>query len=168
MLGISLSVGCVGLPAQEGVMTANMQRVTSEGVTESVGIVRFRDSSFGLLIEPELRGLQPGPLGAHVHQNPNCGPGQDGTPGGAAGGHYDPNTAGRHLGPYEQGHLGDLPNLMVEQDGTVTLPALAPRVKLSDLQGRSFMIHAGKDAYHEHADHNHGLGGARLYCGVIQ
>jgi len=158
---ILIMVGCSNLPAQEATMSATMQRVTSTGTAETVGTVSFRDSKYGLIIEPDLQGLPPGPLGAHIHQNPNCGVGQDGTPGGAAGGHYDPQDTGQHLGPYNNGHLGDLPNLLVEQDGNVRLPVLAPRVKLADLAGRSFMIHAQKDDYHEHP------GGARLYCGVI-
>jgi Cu-Zn family superoxide dismutase len=153
--------GCSNLSAQEGTMSASLLRVTAQGTAESAGTVSFRDSIYGLIIEPSLQGLPPGPLGAHIHQNPDCGPGQDGTPGGAAGGHYDPQSTGQHLGPYNEGHLGDLPNLLVEQDGSVKLPALAPRLKLADLAGRSLMIHAQKDDYHEHP------GGARLYCGVI-
>jgi Cu-Zn family superoxide dismutase len=149
-------------------MSASIQRVTAQGIAENVGTVAFRDSQHGLLIEPDLKGLPPGPLGIHVHQNPNCGPGADGTPGGAAGSHYDPQNTGRHEGPYGNGHLGDLPNLIVEQSGSVTIPVLAPRVKLADLKGRALMVHAGKDDYHEHAEHNHSAGGGRMYCGVIR
>ena len=164
---LALTVACGGLPAQESGMTATINRVTAQGTAEQVGSVSFRDSEYGLIVEPDLRGLPPGPAGLHVHQNPNCGP-SNGTPGGAAGSHYDPDNAGEHRGPYAEGHLGDLPNLIVEQDGTATLPVLAPRVELSDLEGRALMIHASKDSYHEHADHNHGAGGARAYCGIIR
>ncbi len=160
--GIGLAIGCTGLPAQEATMSATMQRVTATGTEGTVGTVTFRDSEHGLIIEPNLAGLKPGPLGSHVHQNPDCGPGADGTPGGAAGTHIDPNTTGKHQGPYGQGHLGDSPDLAVEQDGTVKLPVLAPRLKLSDLAGKSFMIHAGKDDYNEQH------GGARMLCGIIK
>jgi Cu-Zn family superoxide dismutase len=162
LLGVAITSGCSGLSAQEGVLSATLQRVTSEGMAETVGTVNFRDSVYGLLIEPQLEKLVPGPLGAHIHQNASCSPGQDGTPGGDAGGHYDPAATGQHLGPYAEGHLGDLPNLFVEQDGRVSIPVLAPRLKASDLAGRSLIIHAGKDDYHGQ------LGGARLYCGVIR
>jgi len=161
LAGLMLSSGCSGLSAQEGSLSATMQRVTAEGTAETVGTVLFRDSDYGLIIEPVLKGLPAGPLGAHIHQNPSCAPGQDGTPGGGAGPHYDPENTGVHLGPYQAGHLGDLPNLLVEQDGSVSIAVLAPRVKLSDLSGRSLIIHAGKDDYHEQ------LGGGRMYCGVI-
>ena len=165
---LSLTVACTGLPAQEsGSMSATVNRVTAQGTAERVGTVTFRDSEYGLIAEPDLRGLPPGPAGLHVHQNPSCQP-SGGTPGGAAGSHYDPDNTGVHRGPYAEGHLGDLPNLIVEQDGTASIPVLAPRVELSDLEGRSLMIHAEKDAYHEHGDHAHGAGGARAYCGIIR
>jgi len=162
VFGLVLTSGCANLSAQDAEVSATMQRVTSEGTAETIGTVSFRDSAYGLIIDPALVGLSPGPLGAHIHQNPSCAPGQDGTPGGGAGAHYDPHGTGVHLGPYADGHLGDLPNLFVEQDGSVTIEVLAPRLKLSDLVGRSLIIHAGKDDYNEQ------LGGGRSYCGVIR
>lgn len=161
-MGVALAIGCTGLPAQEATMSAIMNKVTATGTAESVGTVTFRQGEHGLIIEPNLAGLTPGPLGAHVHQNADCGPGADGTPAGAAGTHIDPNTTGKHEGPYGKGHLGDLPNLIVEADGTVKLPALAPRLKLADLAGKSFMIHAGKDDYGQQP------GGGRMLCGLIK
>ena len=87
-------------------------------------------------------------------------------PGLAAGGHYDPANTGKHLGPYAQGHLGDLPALYVDADGTATTPVLAPRLKLEDLAGRSIMIHAGGDNYSD-SPKSLGGGGARVACGTI-
>ncbi len=141
---------------------------TADGsVTASIGTVRFENSDFGLLVVPDLKNLQAGPHAAHIHANPDCSVGTDGGIAGAAGDHYDPNMTGVHAGPYGDGHLGDLPNLIVEADGTVRLPALAPRLTASDVVGRSLMIHAGADRYDAHAAHDHGKGGARMYCGVI-
>lgn len=149
---------------------AMLVRVTSEGTGGPVGLVTFVDTPFGLLVRPFLRGLEPGPHGAHVHENPDCGPETTDAgvvPGGAAGDHYDPAGTGRHAGPYGDGHLGDLPNLVVEQDGTANIPVLAPRLKVADLEGRSLMIHAGADRYEQHGGHGHGKGGRRMYCDVI-
>ena len=161
-LSVVLTIGCAGLTAQETTMSATINKVTATGTAESVGTVTFRQGEHGVIIEPNLAGLTPGPLGAHIHQNPDCGPGADGTPAGAAGSHIDPANAGKHEGPYGAGHLGDTPNLTVEQDGTVSLPTLAPRLKLSDLTGRSFMVHAAKDNYGDQP------GGGRAYCGIIK
>ena len=162
MFGFVLTTGCSGLIAQESGPSATINRLTSQGTAEEVGTVNFRDGQYGLVIEPNLRGLSPGPIGSHVHQNPSCAPGADGGPGIGAGTHYDPMSKGQHGGPYGDGHMGDLPNIIVEQDGTARLPMLAPRLKTSDLAGRSIMVHAGKDNYGDSP------GGGRAYCGVIK
>ncbi len=83
-----------------------------------------------------------------------------------AGGHLGPAKTGRHGEPWGDGHLGDLPGLVVLGDGQATYPVLAPRLTLDDVKRRSLMIHVGGD---NHADHPAPLGGggARLACGVI-
>ena len=154
-------MGCSGLIAQDSGPSATVKRLTSQGTAETVGTVSFRNSQHGLIIEPNLRGLPPGPHGTHVHENPSCAPGSDGAPGIGAGSHYDPMATSKHGGPYGDGQLGDLPNIIVESDGTATLPLLAPRLKIADLTGRSIMVHAGKDNYSDSP------GGGRAYCGVI-
>jgi Cu/Zn superoxide dismutase len=61
---------------------------------------------------------------------------------------------------------GDLPALYVTADGKVTLPVLAPRLRVADIKGRSLMIHAGGDNY---SDIPAMLGGAaRVACGVVK
>lgn len=167
-----LSGAVMAAPAAcAGEAGATIHRATPEGAGETLGRVRFEDGRFGLLVTPDLEGLTAGPHAAHVHENPDCAPGgPDGKPmpAGAAGGHYDPEGTGRHEGPYGEGHLGDLPNLIVEKDGTATIPVLAPRVKVEDIRGRSLMIHAAPDRYAGHGHHMHGKGGMRMYCGVIE
>lgn len=146
------------------------RRVTAEGTAEPVGLVTFVDTPLGMLVRPFLRDLGPGPHGAHVHENADCGPGtaEGGVvPGGAAGGHYDPEGTGRHAGPYGDGHLGDLPNLTVERGGTAHIPVLAPRLTVAELEGRSLIVHAGADRYDQHSGYENGKGGRRLYCDAI-
>jgi Cu-Zn family superoxide dismutase len=144
--------------------------ITAEGVGESIGTVEFRDSSdFGLLIIPKLHGLSPGVHGFHVHQHPDCAPmTKDGQPvaGLSAGGHFDPNGTGRHEGPAGQGHLGDLPALLVAADGGTPMAMFAPRLQVPDLVGRSVIVHAGGDNYSDQPKPLGG-GGARVACGVI-
>ena len=86
----------------------------------------------------------------------------------AAGGHFDPEKTGKHLGPYADGHLGDLPAIYVAEDGTASYPVLAPRLKkISDIEGKALMVHVGGD---NHADRPKPLGGGgdRFACGVIK
>jgi len=168
LLGLVLSVAAGPIYAAN--MTVTMNAVDAKGVGSSVGTVEISSTKFGTVFTPNLKGLTSGAHGFHVHTNPDCGPKEkDGKPvaGLAAGGHYDPGKAGKHAAPWGGGHLGDLPALYVEADGTSTNPVLAPRVKFADLKGRSLMIHAGGD---NHSDHPKPLGGggARVACGVIK
>lgn len=147
-----------------------MNAVDASGVARPIGTVTASQTPYGVLLTPELAGLAPGIHGFHVHENPDCAAKEkDGkmVAALAAGGHYDPGKTNRHEGPYGAGHLGDLPALYVGADGAAAYPVLAPRLKLSDLAGRSLMIHAGGD---NHSDHPAPLGGggARVACGVIK
>jgi len=150
-------------------VTVTMHTLKADGAAFLIGTVAFEDTPNGLKIWPNLSGLAEGQHGFHVHENASCDAGvQDGrpVPGLAAGGHYDPGKTGRHLGPDGAGHLGDLPVLYVDADGNATRTALAPRLKTSDLKGRSIVIHAGGDTYSD-SPAPLGGGGARAACGVV-
>ena len=152
-------------------MTATIHAALKDGVGGKVGRIAFEDSQHGLIITPDLVGLSGGPHGVHVHERADCGSKKMGdviVPAGAAGSHYDPKNTGFHSGPYGDGHLGDLPNIIVEHDGTASIPVLAPRLKVADLKNRSLIIHGGADRYTGHARRHHGKGGMRMYCGVIK
>lgn len=137
---------------------------------KKIGQVVVEDSSFGgVLIQPQLTGLPTGVHGFHIHTMPSCEPMMhDGKMevAGAAGSHLDPKDTKKHEGPYGTGHLGDLPVLVVNADGTANLPTLAPRLKVSDFKGHSLMIHQGGDNYSDTPKPNGG-GGDRIGCGVI-
>lgn len=147
--------------------SATMHAVSADGVGDSIGAIGFQDSTYGLLIHPRLAGMEAGLHGLHVHQNPDCGPGTNDKgetiAAGAAGGHMDPQGTGTHEGPYGDGHLGDLPNLVVLDDGSAGLVLLAPRLTVADLAGRAIVIHAGADDYTDHHP-----GGDRAYCGIVE
>jgi superoxide dismutase, Cu-Zn family len=114
--------------------------------------------------------LSPGLHGFHVHENPSCAPAEkEGRPAAAqsAGGHLNPDKAGKHEGPFHQGHLGDLPALYVDADGRATLEVLAPRIKTAGLHGHALVIHEGGDNYSD-APKELGGGGGRIACGVVK
>lgn len=165
----ALALGLALGTASAGEMTVEMHKVTADGTGESIGTVTLRDSEYGLMVIPELSGLTPGAHGFHIHAKPDCGPGtKDGktVPGLAAGGHFDPKDTGHHEGPVGNGHLGDLPVLLVGPDGTAKLPVFAPRLSTSDVARHSVMIHADGDNYSDDPKPLGG-GGARVACGVI-
>lgn len=157
-------------PAALANVTITMHSVDEKGVGATVGQVIVTESKHGLVFTPNLKGLPPGAHGFHVHQNGSCDSAAKDdqiVPAGAAGGHYDPAGANAHGTPWGKGHLGDLPPLYVQNDGSAIQPVLAPRLKLEDIKGKSLMIHAGGD---NHSDHPAPLGGggARVTCGVIK
>ena len=147
-----------------------MHLVDSEGTGKVIGQVTISETAHGLLFEPDLQKLDSGFHGFHVHQHGSCEPAmKDGsmTAAAAAGGHFDPADAGEHLGPYEEGHLGDLPVLHVNDAGKAEVPVLAPRIKrIEEIAGHALMIHAQGDNYSDEPKPLGG-GGARVACGVI-
>lgn len=161
----------IALPVLAEDLVVQMNLITEQGQGKSIGTVAIsEDPNGGLVFTPQLTGLAPGVHGFHVHQNPDCAAGvKDGkqVAGLAAGGHYDPAGTGKHEGPHGQGHLGDLPALTVKADGKATTAVIAPRLKMTDVKGRTLMVHAGGDNY---SDQPAALGGsgARVACGVIK
>ncbi|GLR09427.1 superoxide dismutase [Cu-Zn] SodC2 [Mixta theicola] len=157
--------------AQAASEEVTLHRVTKEGIGASVGTVKIDETAYGLTFTPNLTQLPPGIHGFHVHANGSCEPATtEGktVPAGAAGGHFDPQNSGKHLSPWGEGHLGDLPALYVSAEGTASNPVLAPRLKkISEISGKALMIHMGGD---NHSDHPQPLGGggARYACGVIK
>lgn len=152
-------------------LTVAVHIIDAGGVGQEIGTIEAKDGPGGLMLTPTLSGLTPGSHGFHVHERPDCGPAEkDGqmTAGLGAGGHLDPQKTGKHAGPLGEGHLGDLPLIEIDQDGRSVSkdPLVAPRLKVADLHGHSFIIHAKGDTY---SDQPAPLGGAgaRVACGIV-
>ncbi len=167
---VAASVFLIGVgPLDAAEVTVSMNAVGASGVGNLLGTIAFMDMPSGLRIQPNLSGLAEGRHGFHVHQNPACGAKEKGgksVAGLAAGGHFDPGKAGNHAGPAGTGHLGDLPVLYVDGKGRANRVSFVSRLKTSDLEGRSIMIHVGGDNYSDQPARLGG-GGARVACGVV-
>jgi Cu-Zn family superoxide dismutase len=120
--------------------------------------------------------LTPGLHAVHIHETGACDPFT------AAKGHFDGNVdpqvnpeanvspgLGNH--PY---HLGDLPNLKVDENRKGSLYALTSRVTLTpgltslfDKDGSAFIIHGLEDQYLPDPPMKDAPGGPRIACGVI-
>ena len=153
-------------------VTVPVNLVSEHGVDKQIGEITITETQYGLLFSPKLTELPPGIHGFHIHQNASCEPGMSNgkkVAAFSAGGHYDPDNTGKHMGPYNSdGHLGDLPALYVNTDGKADYPVLSPRItKLSQLKERSIMIHAGGDN-HSDAPATLGGGGSRVACCIIE
>lgn len=157
--------------AQAAGEKVEMNLVTPEGIGDSVGAVTINETDKGLEFVPDLQTLPPGEHGFHIHAKGSCEPAlKEGKPSAAeaAGGHLDPENTGKHLGPEGAGHLGDLPVLVVNNDGKATQPVTAPRLKKHDeVKGKALMIHVNGDNMSDRPEPLGG-GGARYACGVIE
>ena len=168
-----LAVGCASTETVKNDVavtskTVNVHLVSATGIGQQIGQLRLTDTAKGLSIETNLTALPPGPHGFHIHEKGSCAPAEkDGKMGAAlaAGGHYNPHQLPNHGTPLT-GHMGDLPLLVANTDGTSKTTLLAPRLKLADVQGRAVMIHAGGDNYSDDPKPLGG-GGDRIACGVI-
>lgn len=115
--------------------------------------------------------LAPGLHGVHLHAVGECVP-----PFTSAGGHYDPgpaaNTDPDVNHPY---HMGDLPNLRVDENGNGYLDAVTTRVTVTpgpltlfDADGSAIIIHKNPDQGISGAPKSGVSGGPRIACGVIR
>lgn len=168
---IALFLMAIATSASAQEATTTVYILESNGtIGNSIGTITFKDSKKGLEITTNLTNLPAGEHGFHIHENPSCEAGQkDGktVPGLKAGGHYDPKNTNKHAGPTGDGHLGDLPILVVSKAGNVQTTLYAPRLTVKDIINRSVMIHVGGDNYSDNPAVLGG-GGSRMACGVIK
>jgi|Tabmets5t2r1_1033131.scaffolds.fasta_scaffold01148_3 Cu-Zn family superoxide dismutase len=123
--------------AEEGVAVATLQDASGA----DVGWARFERDGAAVHVKARAYGLPPGFHGFHVHAVGVC----DGAVGFAsAGGHYNP------AGASHAHHAGDLPSLLVKQDGTAELDFRTDGFtvdQLLDLDGSAVIVHAGADNF---------------------
>lgn len=157
------------IPSISNEKIIRINAVTPQGIGAEIGTISLKDSSFGLILTTNLSNLPAGPHGFHIHEKGSCDPAEkDGKMGAAlaAGSHYNPQKFPHH-GDQLIGHFGDLPLLKVEQDGSAKVSLVAPRLKVSDVEGLAIMVHAGGDNYSDNPKPLGG-GGDRIACGVIK
>jgi superoxide dismutase, Cu-Zn family len=172
MLRALATTSCVFLIATgaalgQKIMTVDINRISDTGIGEKIGSVLVSEAKGGLSFKIAVPGLPKGQHGFHIHEKGDCGPAmKDGkmTAGIAAGDHFDPDATKSHKGPQAAGHKGDLPALAATVKG-INQTVAAPRLKLSDVQGRSIVIHEGGDNYSDKPENGGGKG--RVACGVI-
>ena len=146
-----------------------------------VGTVRFEGDEDGTSVKVSLRGIATGTdafHGLHVHANdPSvaCDPLAPQGPFTNVGGHWNP-TSGVH-----GAHAGDLPSVLVKEDGTANARSVSGRIDPAAIAGRAVILHAGPDNFAniptrysaagvagpDDATKRTGDAGDRIACGVI-
>lgn len=136
--------------------------------SELVGTAVFDEGEDGVIIYLNLEDVPAGEYGMHIHENGAA------TPPGFedAGGHFNPTDA-EHGFDVEGGHhLGDLPNVVVPENGIVNETIEVPDVSLlpdaeytlATEEGTSLIIHTEADDYETQPT---GDSGDRMIGGVI-
>lgn len=151
-----------------------------EGVSGIAEFVEYEVGTGSLVyVEVNLQGdpekFTPGKHAVHIHEKGDC----DCEGFKCAGGHFDPGPSGNSDPDVNHPfHLGDLPNISVDEEGHGELRCLTTRVTLSPgplcilppdyAEGTALMIHAKEDPYHGGESGSGVSGGPRLVCGVIK
>jgi len=114
-----------------------VQLVDASGA--DAGLVKLTRQGKGVVVRAQVEGLTPGFHGFHVHSVGECVP-----PFTSAGGHFNPDGTGHGS------HAGDMPSLLVLEDGTAQLQFTTDRftiAELFDTDGTAIIVHALPDNF---------------------
>jgi Cu-Zn family superoxide dismutase len=121
----------------------NVTLYDAEG--DKIGHAKLKPAGEGATrVQARITDAAPGFHGFHVHTAGVCDPDAPNGPFATAGGHFA--LAGQSHGA----HAGDLPSLLVMEDGTARLEFVTDRFEMSDLHdddGSAVMVHAGRDNF---------------------
>lgn len=112
--------------------------LVSTGGAEA-GVVKLTQQGSNVIVCADVEGLTPGSHGFHVHSVGECVP-----PFTSAGGHYNPAGTGHGS------HAGDMPSLLVLDDGTAQLQFATDNftiAELFDADGTAIIVHALPDNF---------------------
>jgi superoxide dismutase, Cu-Zn family len=175
MIVLALGIGPGASLASGSRRAARARLIDAAG--NHVGTVRITPTARGgTVVRVRTAGLTAGFHGFHVHAVGQCV-----APFTSAGGHFNPTEA-----PHG-GHAGDMPPLLVAQDGSAVARFTTDRFTVADLMdadGSAVIVHAAPDnlaniptRYHSHTydvfgpDQDTlatGDAGGRVACGVVE
>jgi len=147
--------------ADDGAGAVHARATIVDVAGATVGFARFNEDAAGRVhVNVKVEGLTPGLHGIHLHGVGACAPDFN-----AAASHHNP------LGAPHGAHAGDLPNLIVNEDGQGRVNATVERFTLTpgattvfDADGSAIIVHALADDF---VTQPTGGSGGRIACGVL-
>jgi Cu-Zn family superoxide dismutase len=131
------------------------------------GSLRLHQQGDSTRITGKLHGLEPGQHGLHVHEIGDC----SAPDAGSAKGHFAPDNDahGAPDSPENRHHVGDLGNIVANEEGTAVVNKTDTEMTLETgkytVIGRAVIVHAQADDLRSQPS---GAAGARVGCGVIE
>ncbi len=165
------AAGCAALQqAARSVATATVTLTDIGGAPRGTAVL-WQDMEGVVYVQVRGVALPPGTKGIHFHAVGRC----DNEGAGAfatAGPHFNPDSRRHGLSSVDGPHAGDMPNIVVRDDGTVSADLQTDRVTLTegprslfDEDGSALIIHAGPD---DQITDPSGNSGSRIACGVVR
>lgn len=160
LLAIALTALFSGPLHAQDIAAADVQNRSGD----SLGSVYLRDTPSGMTrVILALNGLPEGGHAVHLHAVGDCSA-DDFT---SAGGHIA-GDATHGVGTEDGPHPGDLPNIIVHEDGTANVEFFNARIDLEEMifdeDGAAFIVHSGQDDY---SSQPAGDAGDRIACGTF-
>ena len=155
-----LTVGC----SKENPASVDVSMINAE--KDKIGQIKILEVTDGVELQIELEGLTPGVHGIHFHEKGICEAPDFVT----AGAHLNPEGIEQGLMNPEGAHLGDLPNIEVDEHGKVStrLKSSATLKNHEDtlltVDGTAIVIHANAD---DGISQPAGDAGERIACGIV-
>lgn len=112
---------------------------------KKIGMAKLKQTEEGVVVKIKASGLTPGKHGFHVHEKSI-----QANDFASAGGHFNPAEKQHGLENPNGSHVGDMPNLIVDDKGKVNTELLIKHATLKknhpdSILGRSLIVHAGED-----------------------
>ncbi|NNJ27919.1 superoxide dismutase family protein [Alienimonas chondri] len=133
------------------------------GDSKVSGVLHFEQAGDSVKVTGEVKGLEPGEHGFHVHQFGDL---TDMETGKSAGGHMDVGEHKHGKPSDKERHTGDLGNITADENGVAKVEMTDSVISLNgahSIVGRGFIVHADPDDFGQPT----GNAGARVAIGAI-
>jgi len=167
-LAFIAAIGAVHAAEQSNMPGSRVQAEFLNGDGKNTGSVVLTQTAHGVLVDADLRGLEAGWHGFHVHEKGECRvPDFE-----SAGDHYNPEDSEHGFMATKGRHAGDLPNIFVAKDGTARIQFLLDKITLHDGEralfdndGSAIVVHSRADDYRSQPS---GDAGSRVACVALR